>query len=272
MPEGPECHIIGHKLHKILNSTKLISIEILGGRYAKHGKPIGYEEFIKNDPLINIQEIHIKGKLIYWKFSNNFYLLNTLGMTGIWVTNPSKHCDIAVNYEKNGKHNTIYFKDPRHFGTLKFVKELELQKKLKQIGPDILSTELTKDKWLFLCRQYKHWTMPKLIMDQTKISGIGNYLKCEVLYMSHISPLIKISNISQEKLLICHNYLLNIPRASLKAQGLSIKNYHMPDGQKGDYLFMLKVYTRDTDPNGHKVQKIITDDKRTTHWVPEHQS
>ena len=57
MPEGPECHIIGNKLHKILGGTKLLSIEILGGRYQKHGNPSGYDEFTETGDEITIEEI-----------------------------------------------------------------------------------------------------------------------------------------------------------------------------------------------------------------------
>ena len=200
MPEGPECHIIGNKLHKILSGKKLLSVEILGGRYQKHGNPTGYDEFTETSE-ITIEEIKVKGKLIYWKFSNGFYMLNTLGMSGGWRNSKSKHCDVVVNYEKNGKSKSIYFKDQRHFGTLKFVQEAGMTKKLKQLGPDVLSVELTKDKWLSLCKKYGHWTMPKLIMNQGKISGIGNYLKCEVLYMARISPIDqKYGDISERKI------------------------------------------------------------------------
>ena len=268
MPEGPECHIIGNKLHKILGGTKLLSIEILGGRYQKHGHPSGYDEFTETSDEITIEEIKVKGKLIYWKFSNGFYMLNTLGMSGCWRSNKSKHCDVVVKYEKDGKSKSIYFKDQRHFGTLKFVGDSGMVKKLKQLGPDVLSVELTKDKWLSLCKKYGHWTMPKLIMNQGKISGIGNYLKCEVLYMARISPIVKIGDISDEKLTTMYEYLLSIPRASLKAKGVSIRDYGMPDGSEGGYQFMLKVYTRSKDPEGHTVERITTDDKRTTHWVP----
>ena len=123
MPEGPECHIIGNKLHNILRSAKLCSIEILGGRYQKHRNPTGYDEFTATRDEITIEEIKVKGKLIYWKFSNGFYMVNTLGMSGGWRNSKSKHCDVVVKYEKGGKSKSIYFKEQRHFGTLKFVGE-----------------------------------------------------------------------------------------------------------------------------------------------------
>ena len=69
MPEGPECHIIGNKLHKILGGAKLLSIEILGGRYQKHGNPSGYDEFTEAGDEITIEEIKEIEKILLGKVS-----------------------------------------------------------------------------------------------------------------------------------------------------------------------------------------------------------
>jgi formamidopyrimidine-DNA glycosylase len=37
MPEGPECKLLADNLHKKFKGTKLTNIEILAGRYKKHG-------------------------------------------------------------------------------------------------------------------------------------------------------------------------------------------------------------------------------------------
>ena len=51
MPEGPECHTISKRLGRILKDKEILSIEIHGGRYKKHGNPYGFDEFIKNIKL-----------------------------------------------------------------------------------------------------------------------------------------------------------------------------------------------------------------------------
>ena len=267
MPEGPECHTIARRLSKLLSGKKLISLTIHGGRYKKHGPPVGFLEFVSritNETII--LNIEVKGKLLYWSFSNDFVLLNTLGMSGSWRHKSSKHCGFSIDY---GNNQNIWFKDQRHFGTLKFIPSTDLDIKLKKIGPDILGRKLTQEYWINLCRKYQNWTLPKLIMNQNKISGVGNYLKCEILYASKISPHRKISQISSAQLVGVLKNMLMISRASLKAKGVSIRDYNLPDGSDGNFQFKLQVYNRKKDRGGNKVIKEKTDDKRTTHWVPE---
>ena len=58
-------------------------------------------------------------------------MLNTLGMSGIWTYQKEKHCDIEIIYLENNKEK-VYFKDVRHFGTIKFLLDKKsLDKKLK---------------------------------------------------------------------------------------------------------------------------------------------
>lgn len=265
MPEGPEVKITGNKLHEILNNKILKNINILGGRYSK--KPIiGFNDFRNDTQNVVIQSVKVKGKLIYWVFSNDWIMLNTLGMSGCWTFKKVKHCDIECVYDDNQK---IYFKDMRHFGTLKFIRKDNLPKKLKSIGPDVLTDQFTKDIWMQLCKKYQNWTLPKLLMNQKKIAGVGNYLKSEILYLSCVSPLIIIKKLSESKKICIYENIKKIAMASLRAHGVSIRDYSSPDGQDGDYQFSFRVYSRDVDENNYEVHRITTDDKRTTHWVPQ---
>jgi len=267
MPEGPECHSIAKSLDELISSKNITDIKILGGRYFTHKFPEGYEEFctnMKGSPT-TVKSIRVKGKLIYWIFSNNFVMLNTLGMTGSWTKKHYKHCDVCVEY---GEDKKIWFRDQRHFGTIKFIPESMLGQKLETLGCDILTNEFTESHWQYLCGRYSDKTLPALIMNQKRISGIGNYLKCEILYEAKISPFRKISEISTEDLMKVYKCIKVIPRASLKAKGVSIRDYNLPDGSDGNYQFALKVYNKKKDSLGNKVKKSQTEDKRTTHWVP----
>jgi len=268
MPEGPECHSIAISLNGLLRSKNIKNIVITGGRYEKHGPPSGFVEFCQTltDTPVVIEKVMVKGKLIYWVFSNNFVMLNTLGMSGCWTTTKCyKHCDVRVDYDENKK---IWFRDQRHFGTIKFIPKSELSKKLESLGCDVLSDEFTESQWQYLCERYGNKTLPGLIMNQKRVSGIGNYLKCEVLYQAKVSPYRKIKDISKRELMEVYKYMKIIPRASLKAKGVSIRDYNLPDGEVGNYQFSLKVYNRNKDPLGNTVKRVQTEDKRTTHWVP----
>jgi len=276
MPEGPEVKVIGTYLNRILSGATLKNIQIHGGRYKTHGVPDGwdfmYSSITQDTADVKIVAVHVKGKLLYWEFSNGWYLLNTLGMSGTWRKTKSKHCDVSFVYAKEETQHRIYFKDQRHFGTLKFVNSHDLSKKLKKIGPDVLTArgrrDITSEMFQTLCNKYKNWSLAKLLMNQSKISGIGNYLKCEILYASKLSPHRKLKDLNQENIETLIKYCKKIPLKSLASQGVSIRDYAAPGGEEGTYQFSLKVYMKKVDPKGNKVITEKTEDKRTTHWVP----
>jgi formamidopyrimidine-DNA glycosylase len=41
------------------------------------------------------------------------------------------------------------------------------------------------------------------------------------------------------------------------------------DGHRGEFPFFFHVYRKEVCPEGHRVIREETADKRTTHWVPE---
>mgnify|MGYP001211106507 CR=1 FL=1 len=271
MPEGPECKIISELLHKILNNKIVIDFIVHeNSRYNKHKNPDNYEYF-KNNLPIRINSVNVKGKLIWFNFDNNITMLNTLGMSGIWTHNKEKHCDIELVYKEENQTKSIFFKDVRHFGTIKFLKDKKsLDQKLKKIGPDVLSNDFINFKQFNdILNKYSTWDLPKLLMNQSKISGIGNYLKAEILYASEINPFTEIYNLDKTIRLNLYNNIITIPKQSYLSNGVSIRDYYTPENNSGNYQFSLKVYNRNIDDNNYQIIKDTTSDKRTTYWCPE---
>ena len=273
MPEGPECHVIGNRMNKYLAGKHLRSIDVLGGRYKTHGSPDLLEDlntYTKNTETL-IEYVAVKGKLIYIVLDGPFVVLSTLGLSGSWRTRKApKHSDLVIRY---GEGKSLWFTDQRHYGTLKVINKADLEKELKKRGPDILSEEgVPREYFIDLCNRYPHWTFPKLLMNQAKLSGIGNYLKAEILYAACVNPELEIVNISEEKIEKVYEYMHSITRAALAYKGVSLRDYVQPDGTTGSYQFRLKVYNRRKDPQGRKILKSKTADGRTTHWVPEVQT
>ena len=69
-------------------------------------------------------------------------MLNTLGMSGGWTFKKEKHSNVAFKFKENIP--TVYFRDMRNFGTIKFIEGVDtLNEKLSKIGPDMLNEETT---------------------------------------------------------------------------------------------------------------------------------
>ena len=273
MPEGPEVTVVKEDLDSYLSFFYLTKMNIYSTSRYRDKAPDNYLFVEKSLPL-KLESVKSKGKLIYWVFEKNITLLNTLGMSGIWTLEPYKHTSICLEFSLKNKKRKVYFVDQRHFGTLKFLNsQKDLDSKLKNIGPDILNDKtisLQEYKKRFL--KYKHYNITKALMDQKIISGVGNYLKAEILYDAKISPLRKIEDLSEEELKKLFNSSKKIINRSYMNKGVSIKDFKDVEGKKGKHQFKLQVYCRDKDKFGNKVQALATPDKRTTYWVPEVQN
>jgi formamidopyrimidine-DNA glycosylase len=111
--------------------------------------------------------------------------------------------------------------------------------------------------------------MPEVLMNQSLIGGIGNYIKAEVLYIAGISPHRLVGTLSDNEFSALNKATLNVVRSSYARRGATISTYKDIDGDEGDFKFYFRVYGRSTCENGFPVVSETTKDKRTTHWVPQ---
>lgn len=275
MPEGPECHHIVDILRERIVGKKIIKVEIISGRYIRHGEPEGWNLLEEGDLF---EEVGVKGKFI-WFSLGNCYLFNTLGMTGQWTSTLDKHCRIGLTLFKN-EESIIYFRDMRNFGTIKILSKNDnlvsdnlvsdnLLNKLSKIGYDILGDLVEQNEIVSLFRKRPNWTLPKFLMNQGYLSGVGNYLKCEVLHRCFLSPHIKISELSDNDLYQVYLSCREIAYTSYKNKGASFHTYRDPDKNKGKYSFQFECYGR-KEVDGYPVIVEKTTDGRSTYWSPEY--
>ena len=261
MPEGPEVKIMSDNLNSILKGKEIVEIN-----YLRHEKvPNNFLYFQEHLPL-KVKEINAKGKMLYFLFDKHIYMIVTLGMTGIWSLEKLKHSALEIKYNQG----SVYFVDIRKFGKIYIYKtKEEFTKKLDSIGPDLLSkNDFNFNLFKDILMRKKHWNITKALMDQSLISGIGNYLKSEILYAAKISPHRNIEDLSQEELKTLYTMGRKIIKQSYQEGGLSSRDFLDIEGKKGKFYKYIKVYCMDT-VGKKKIKKEKTKDGRTTHWVPE---
>jgi formamidopyrimidine-DNA glycosylase len=299
MPEINEVRRYADFLLKKLKNKNILEINILNGRYKKH-KPFDKYKVLVNKLPIKLIDVKTKGKFLYMILENNYYIFSTLGLSGGWTYQSKKSEDefehplassyidqketegylktalAHLNVEFKTDTGSIYFYDTLSFGTMKVITDnAELEKKLKELGPDIMEDTTTFD--LFVERITKKTNLGKTIgvvlMNQKVISGIGNYLRADILWMSKISPFRKVSDLEKSELKeIFYNAKLltwgEYDRQRAIEEGIIKKSNKMPI----DYERNFFVYCQEEDTNGHKVQKdelFEGSQKRFIYWVPE---
>ena len=262
MPEGPEVKLFVDKLNNNFRYYMIKSVEVLSGRYLK--KPIQNLELLKGK---EIESFNCKGKFI-WINLDNVVIFNTLGMTGSWSRRKTDHSRIAINFYEN---DAVYFNDVRNFGTFQIKTTQDLLKKLKSLGPDMLSKPPDPIDFLSIIRKKNNKDICSVLMNQNIVSGVGNYIKAESLWYSKINPHALIKDLTDENLETLRKAILFVINKSYEEQGASIRDYYTFDEEEGTATSGFVVYGKSKDYNGHNVIKEKTLDKRTTHWVKERQ-
>lgn len=267
MPEGPEVRRMAQDLASEVSERTLVSIKVLSGRYTK--KDIEGLTEINSVLPTKMIGAGCHGKFIYVLTSSGHNVWNTLGMTGRWSRELTKHSRVA--FEVEGE-KPIYFEDVRNFGTLKFVYgKHKLLKKLKSLGPDLLAQDIDEDFFVARLRTKNHKPVTSTLMDQKIFSGIGNYVKAEALWLSEIDPRLNVQDISDKKLKILCKAVKNVLRESYNTGGATFRSHKNFSGEQGEYSHRFLCYGRKIDAEGNEVRKIKTPDGRTTHWAPKKQ-
>lgn len=298
MPEINEVRKYADFLSFHLKNHKISEINILNGRYKKHGPFQLYNELIKDLP-ISVLDVKTKGKFLYIKLDDNYYILSTLGLSGGWTfyNNKTKKYDhpIILEYlrkkdmdaymETSLKHlnvefkttgGSIFFYDTLSFGTLKVIKnEEELNKKLNTIGPDIMDDTTTFDLFKEKIMKKPNLEIGIVLMNQKLLSGIGNYLRADILWLSKISPFRKVNKLTENELkLIYYNAKVLTWGDYDRKLALKLKIITKKDKLPSDYKRDFFVYYEETDIYGNVVTKeelYEGSQKRFIYWVKNYQ-
>lgn len=265
MPEGGEVKIVGEGLAALVSGKEISSITPISGRYLKN--PI---EGLRSEPYLWPQKVvgvGVKGKLVYWILENNTFILNTLAMTGGWSADQKKHSRVKFDFEDG---TTVFFNDVRNFGTLKIIEgKKRFLDKLSSLGPDMLSEDINDDDFKSRLLLQMDKTLPEVLMNQSIICGVGNYVKAEALYRARLSPHRTVFSLNDDDFSLLNRSIKEVLRAAYKDQGASIRDYKTVDGKEGAASLSFMVYGRKKDPTGNNVIRETTRDGRATHWCPE---
>lgn len=296
MPEVIEVRHYADDIKKYLKNEKILSVKITNGRYKKSGHFEGFNELSKSLP-IKVNDVKTKGKLIYIKLENTFYIVSTLGLSGGWcfedknkkIKLPTAYkyyikngnTDMVNQYIKNSinhlnvsfstQHGKLWFHDILSFGTLRYVNSEKMEKILRQIGDDIMDENTDLETFSNKIKKYPEKLIGIVLMNQKIISGIGNYLRADVLYMSKISPFRKIKSLSKNEINRIFKYckMLTWSFYNIK-KSIKLGYYTKKDKLPQDYNRLFFVYGEDYDVFGNKVTKeelFEGSQKRFIYWV-----
>ena len=285
MPELPEIETTKRYLEKKIVGQRVKKIKILSPKQF-----LGDSREIIGQTIIKLKR---RAKILIWQLEKNFWLLIHLKLTGQIVysnklkkekvvfghpiplaggaTLPGKSTRVII-YLSRG---VIFFNDLRKFGWLKIIKTKNLNtiRELENLGVEPLSSRFTLQK-LQKILAHSRRAVKLILMDQSKIAGIGNIYASEILWQAKINPQKPANQIKRSKEL--WRAIRIILRRAIRAGGTSAEDeaYIKPDGSPGEYQKYLAVYQREGEPCprcGYLIKRIKLS-QRSTYFCPRCQS
>ena len=309
MPEVGEVRIITNKLRERLKGRSFLWFDLIDTKnYAPHIQGV-MSQVGHLFPSVCL-DILCRGKQLFFFFENGLAFISSLGVYGHWLylttenrnaylTNKN-HAQFGLHFGKQmGRFNVseaeIWYDDQRSFGNFTITNWEGAKQKMLEFGPDLLTTmipfkdihpivqqilpreffeQATLDRFIREVRAPRRGKMKLCVflLKQNYLSGIGNYLKSEILYRARLSPFRELGTLTDLQIQTLHSMILTTIVEAFQFGGLTHGNFLDPDMKKG--TFPIYVYKRkgELDLNGFVIRFVgekESADGRGTYYVPE---
>jgi len=253
MPELPEVETITRQLNEVLVGQRIVKIEVLSKKsFGGNPKDVEGEKIVlvRRRAKMAIIELASSDQRLA-----SSYLLIHLKMTGqlVYQATNSKHTRMIFHLSKG----RLFFNDQRLFGWIKVVDEEGLKREFKNYGPDIIDKAVTNEYFYNALRRSRR-AVKLVIIDQTKVAGVGNIYANEGLWRAGINPRRsgnQVSRTESDKLLECLRQVIN---KGIKYGGAtaSDNSYVNASGLGGKYQEHFLVYEQ-AGEKCHKCKSVI---------------
>ena len=239
MPELPEVETIRLQLQKFLVGRKILDIKILSAKSF-----VGDTKKILDTRILDIRRF---GKVTVIDLDNGYSLLIHLKLTGQLLIDGiiGPYTRVVIGFDTNLK---LIFNDLRIFGWIRVVKSDQIlsDKSVGKLGPEPFR-DLTLDLFKKILAKTSR-PIKIVLMDQEKISGVGNIYANDALWLARVNPRMPAKQLDSEAAKQLYNAILKVLKAGLKYRGASDQHYLKPDGTKGEYQKHFLIYGRAGEP------------------------
>ena len=273
MPELPEVEHVVRALRRTVLGRQIVAVEI---RLAKLVAPTSSSIFNRKLKNARIESIGRRGKYILIELDSNRVLAVHLRMTGQFrvlapddFLPPHAHAIFYLDDERR-----LVFRDQRQFGVMKLVSSAQLSKTkgIKELAPEPFSDDFSV-AYLKETFARSRRTLKTVLLDQTRVLGLGNIYAAEALFRARINPFKIASELSSRRVERLHQAIRDVLRAAVSGNSTRRINLENPNGFSYGEAFgkVWQVYEREGEPCfkcGTRIRR-LTHAGRSTYWCPK---
>lgn len=250
MPELPEVETLKLGLQKYLVGHKTVGVDIKAKKIFQ-----GDEKLVIG---ATIKDVRRFAKVLSIDLSNGKSLVIHIKLTGQLIYRgpnlkgkvelskkvsqiPGPHTRVIFNFDRGG---VLYYNDLRQFGWIRIfdTKEVETSDFVGKLGPEPFK-DLDFKKFSDILSRSKT-AVKVVLMDQTRIGGIGNIYANDSLWMSKIDPKRPSNSLSDKEQKELYDNILSVLKDGIKYGGASELQFITAEGKDGGYQNHFRVYAQ----------------------------
>jgi formamidopyrimidine-DNA glycosylase len=271
MPELPEVEHVVRALRRAVVGRRILAAEIKLARLLAGSSTTSLKRKLRG---ARIEAVGRRGKYIAVEFDNQRVLLVHLRMTGkfLCIANdtPLPAYTHVVFYLDDDRR--LVFCDMRQFGRMRLLpaKDLSTLPQIEALAPEPLSEAFSMGYFVETLSKSRR-SLKQLLLDQTRILGLGNIYASEALFLARISPLKSAQTLSKQRASRLHQAIRDILQEAIEAG--STLRIDMTDAN-GSYFGTTerfwRVYERAGEPCvncGTRIRRVVQGG-RSTYYCP----
>jgi formamidopyrimidine-DNA glycosylase len=251
MPELPEVELVARSLDRLVSGLRIEAAKLIRPGLAPENTP---REFARSLRGARFEKVWRRGKHILAELDNGQVLITHLRMTGRFLLLPArralpKHTHALFRLDDGRR---LAFADQRHFGLMKVVsaERLAEARELHGLAPEPFSEEFTS-AYLAAVFARTRRTLKDVLLDQTKVTGLGNIYAAEVLHLARVNPFSIASHLPRRQVTRLHRAILSVLGEALAHGSTMNVDPENIDGSyfgDGGYNSRWRVYDREGEP------------------------
>jgi formamidopyrimidine-DNA glycosylase len=240
MPELPEVEVTRRGFASSIAGACILELRL--------GKPLRWPLGCDPEVLVGqrLSSVGRRGKYLLLHLDQGCLLLH-LGMSGslrfaqqLPAAGPHDHMDLVTT------QGILRLHDPRRFGAVVFVDDLQgqqAQKLLGRLGVEPLSQAFELETFHKGLKR-RHSAIKTVLLSGDLVVGVGNIYACEALFLAGIRPSTRANRISRRRAAALHQAIQQVLANAIERGGSTLRDFSSADGQSGYFQLDAMVYGR----------------------------
>ena len=270
MPELPEVEHVVRALSAVVTGRRILAAQLNLKRIAPGISRPAFSRQLRNARITGVGR---RGKYILFKLESGHVLTTHLRMTGKFVsltTDQSLPPYAHVVFYLDDERRLVYC-DMRQFGRMNIFKDpLRPPKELQTLAPEPLSDEFTED-YLIETLSRSRRPLKHLLLDQTRVLGLGNIYAVEALFLAGVNPMKAANKLSKPRARKLYQAIRDVLQGAIDAG--STLRIDLADGNASYFEAperFWQVYEREGEPCDRCATPIkrVVQGGRSTYFCP----